>query len=88
MDNSQLLKKIDSLPKVLQQQVTDFVDFLLLRNSQTTKGNTKLKEDNDLTEDEKQELSRRLNDYLENPNDGVSIEKIKEKYRKKYGLQS
>lgn len=70
-----LLKKIEELPDVLQKQVEDFVDFLIERY-----------QGHDFEVDEQfiNELILRKKHILENPNEGISMQNLKEKLSKKY----
>ncbi len=80
MNSASLIKKIELLPTDLIVRVDDFVDFLI---SKYEKGEDI---DFDISEADKKELEIRLKKHYKNPTEGITIEDVKEEYRKRYGL--
>lgn len=70
-----LFKKIEDLPDALQKQVEDFVDFLTQRYQS---------DDFEVNEAFFDELRARKKHILENPEEGTSIQALKEKLSRKY----
>ncbi|MCB0521862.1 MAG: addiction module protein [Lewinellaceae bacterium] len=85
MSRSQLIEKIDLLPLTLQHEVSDFVEFLLNKHF---KGNPSPADEPELTEEQKAELDRRYQEYLDNPDSTISIEELKNRLMKKYSLHN
>ncbi len=77
MERALLQEKISRLSEELQQQVVDYVDFLIERYH---------KEPHHLTEGEKQTLEKRLTHYKNDPSQAVDVEKVKDRLLKKYEL--
>jgi len=84
MNNIQLIEKVEMLPLALQSQVSDFVDFLLNRHFQ---GKAAPPDEPELTAEQKAELDKRYQEYLDDPDSAISIEVLKTRLMKKYGLQ-
>lgn len=85
MNSIQLVQKIELLPEVFQTQVSDFVEFLLNKHFH---GNPVPSAEEGLSMEQKSELDRRYQEYLTNPESCVSMESLKSRLMKKYGLQS
>ncbi|MBI5916627.1 MAG: DUF2281 domain-containing protein [Bacteroidetes bacterium] len=81
MSATALANKIENLPAELQQQVTDFVEFLLFKYRIGKRPQTE-----DFTEAEKEELTTLWNEYLENPEDVIPMEASQLQTKAKYGL--
>jgi len=77
MERTLLQEKISRLSEELQQQVVDYVDFLIQRYH---------KEPDELTETEKQTLEKRFAHYRNDPSQAVEVEKVKDRLLKKYEL--
>ncbi len=74
-----LKEKIDTLPENLKKQVSDFVDFLLYRYGDSQPA---------LTAEEKTELDDRWDAYELGNSPTSSIENVKERLEKKYGVSN
>jgi len=81
MNASALASRIEMLPSELQQQVADFVDFLLFKHRTGKKDFSE-----DFTEEEKAELTRLWNEYLNDPEDVISLEASQMQTKAKYGI--
>lgn len=81
MKNEKLIQKIENLPDVLQQQVADYVDFLMERYQV---GSPKT-EDAPLTEEDKTELDNRYNNWKNDPSSAIPLEDAKNRLMQKYG---
>ena len=83
MNSLQLKEKIDLLPASLQEEVSDFVEFLMKKYDV---GGITSEGEMDLTEKQKQELDNRYYSYLANPKNAVSIEIMKNRLQKKWDI--
>ncbi len=72
-----LKDKIDGLPENLKEQVADYVDFLLYRHEKSL-----------LTAEEKMELNRRDAALRQGTLTSSSLEDVKARLDKKYGVSS
>lgn len=72
-----LHKEIEKLPEELQQQVLEYINFIQLNEQQ--------KSEVSLTDSQKKELEARYQRYLENPDNGRSLEEVRKKMLGKYG---
>lgn len=77
METTALQEKLASLPEELQQQVADYIDFLLQRYRQDV---------GPLTEAEQQTLTQRYQAHRNNPAQAQDIEEVKKQLLKKYEL--
>ena len=75
-----LIQKIQNLPSSIQQQVEDYIDFLMERYQV---GQVETKEDT-LNEKEKEELLRRYAKWKSDPSIGISLEEAKNQLMQKY----
>ncbi len=80
MNSTGIINRIELLPIELQQQVSDFVEFLLFKHKV---GKRKTEE---FTEIEKAELLKIWGNYQTNPDEFLPIEAAKEQTRMRYGL--
>jgi hypothetical protein len=85
MSSAQIAKKIDSLPEMLQLQVNDFVEFLISRHFKENKSEPT---EDELPANDVAELNKRYQEYVENPESAVSIDSMKTRLMKKYGLST
>ncbi|MCF8247419.1 MAG: DUF2281 domain-containing protein [Saprospiraceae bacterium] len=81
MISTVLANRIEMLPSELQQQVADFVDFLLFKHRT---GKHTMSEE--FTEEQKEELMRLWGDYLDDPDDVITLEVSQTQTKAKYGL--
>ncbi len=79
MEDILLKEKIDGLPESLKEQVSDYVDFLLYRYSDSQPV---------LTTEEKTELDDRWDAYQQGSSPTSSIEDVKERLEKKHGVSN
>lgn len=79
MDDTVLKEKIDGLPEYLKEQVSDFVDFLLHRYSDSQPA---------LTEEEKTELDNRWATHQQGASPTSSLEEVEERLKKKHGISN
>jgi Na+/phosphate symporter len=77
METTVLQEKLASLPEEIQQQVVDYVDFLVQKYQN---------EVSPLTDAEKQTLEQRYQAYQHNPSKVEDLEKVKNRLLKKYEL--
>lgn len=77
METTVLQEKLSSLPEELQQQVADYVDFLVQKYQN---------EVSPLTDTEKQTLERRYQAYQQNASKAEDLEEVKNRLLKKYEL--
>lgn len=77
METTVLQEKIASLPEEIQQQVVDYIDFLVDRYQ---------REISPLTDAEKQTLEQRYQAYQNNPSEAQDLEEVKNRLLKKYEL--
>ena len=75
METTVLQEKLSSLPEEIQQQVADYVDFLVQKYQN---------EVSPLTHAEKQTLERRYQTYQQNASKAEDLEKVKNRLLKKY----
>lgn len=80
MDTTVLFKRIELLPAELQQQVADFIDFLIIRYRKPGVG------EDEFTQEQKEELLRIWEEYEQNPDDVLTLEMFEEQTKAKYGL--
>jgi hypothetical protein len=80
MITSSLTKRIDLLPAELQQQVADFVDFLILKYQVGKSGKE------EFSAQEKEELMRIWEEYQQNPDDVQTLEEAEKQTLSKYAL--
>ncbi len=80
MITSSITKRIDLLPAELQQQVADFVDFLILKYQVGKSGNE------EFSAEEKEELMRIWEEYQQNPDDVLTLEEAEKQTLSKYAL--
>ncbi len=71
---TQLIEKIDLLPNALQHEVSNIVEFLL---NKYYEGNAAPADEPELTEEQKAELERRYQVYLDKPESTISVEELK-----------
>ena len=81
MKNEKLVQKIENLPDALQQQVADYVDFLMERY-QVVIPET---EDISLSEEDKTELDNRYNNWKNDSSSAIPLEDAKNRLMLKYG---
>ncbi|MBK9016832.1 MAG: DUF2281 domain-containing protein [Saprospiraceae bacterium] len=81
MISTALTTRIEMLPSELQQQVADFVDFLLFKHRT---GKRPMSEE--FTEEQKEELTRLWSEYIDNPNDIITVEASETETKAKYGI--
>lgn len=81
MSKTELLDKIDALPEILQNQVSDFVEFLFQKHFEADSETVV-----DLSVEEKVELDKRYSSYQVNPETAMELEALKAKLLGKYGL--
>jgi Na+/phosphate symporter len=77
METTVLQEKLSSLPEELQQQVADYVDFLIQKYQN---------EVSPLTDAEKQTLEQRYQAYQQNASKAEDLEEVKNRLLKKYEL--
>jgi Na+/phosphate symporter len=77
METTVLQEKLASLPEEIQQQVVDYVDFLVQKYQN---------EVSPLTDAEKQTLEQRYQAYQHNPSKADNLEEVKNRLLKKYEL--
>lgn len=68
MSSLELNERINKLPKELQKQVADFVEFLMLKYKSDS--------EEELTEEQKSELLQIWSDYEKNPEDALTPEEL------------
>ena len=72
-------ENINRLPDYLQVEVSDYVEYLLVKYQITSK-------QNDIPEEHKRILKERLKKMQENPNTGESWDTVKNELFQKYAL--
>ncbi|CAA9223844.1 MAG: hypothetical protein AVDCRST_MAG56-586 [uncultured Cytophagales bacterium] len=77
METTVLQEKLASLPEELQQQVADYIDFLVQRYQQEVAP---------LTDAEKQTLTQRYQAHRNNPAQAHDVEAVIKQLLKKYEL--
>ena len=77
METTGLQEKLASLPEEIQQQVVDYIDFLVERYQN---------EVSPLTAAEKQTLEQRYQAYQNDPSQAQDLEEVKNRLLKKYEL--
>ena len=70
-------EKINHLPNHLQDDVEQYVDFLIKKY---------FLEDSTLSDDVQKALDERKNDYLENKDKALTVSELKNEMRAKYGI--
>jgi Protein of unknown function (DUF2281) len=80
MDSTVLTKRFKLLPEDMQQQVFDFVEFLLLKQRGTSAPV------DSFTQEEKEELLNIWKEYEQNPGNTISLEDAMEQTRVRYGV--
>jgi hypothetical protein len=79
MNAAVLTKRFNLLPEEMQQQVFDFVEFLLLKQKGV---NAPV---DSFTQEEKEELLNIWKEYEQNPDNAISLEDAMEQTRVRYG---
>lgn len=79
VDTHQLYQRIEALPDDVLVQVSDYVDFLMIKNR------IELNPKGELSDEIKSELDKRYQDYLDNPDSAIPLEDVKNELMKKYG---
>lgn len=79
VDTQQLYQRIKELPDTLLEQVSEYVDFLMIKNR------IELNPQADLSDEVKAELDQRYQDYLDNPANAIPLKEVKDELMKKYG---
>lgn len=77
MDNEIVLERYNTLPKKLQRQVLDFMDFLLFKYEKNDVENN----EDEVSEEFKNFLFERKQKHLENPEKAISLEQFENNYR-------
>lgn len=80
MSTTALTARIQNLPAHLQQQVADFVEFLILKYQTSDEGKS------ELTTEQKKELLALWESYEKEPDDVISVDMLQEKTKARYGL--
>ena len=78
MDTKTIIDRLNMLPEALQYQVADYIEFLIIRyhaNSESEEG---------LSQELKDLLDKRMEEYKANPNDVVSWDEVKDQFNTKH----
>lgn len=89
MDIELLNLRLIELPEEIQKNIFEYVELLYLKYA-IHDGDISLQiEDNDdkLTEDDKRELKRRVENSIQKPEDLLTPEQIKIRFKEKYGQE-
>jgi hypothetical protein len=77
MGSNSLQDKVAGLPDFVQQQIADYIDFLVQKYQKT---------ENSLSQAEKQVLEERYVAYSKNPGQATELDDVMNRLTRKYGL--
>lgn len=80
-DRAQIFYLLENIPDELLEEATDWLRIFMSKH-----GLSDIADDGSFNDKEKQELIRRWEAYAQQPDEGLSLEQLKERMREKYGL--